>query len=80
METCIIDITICAFPVKLVSSTGYVAIEPADIAQTLNEHIAGIVNLMKQSIAELLKCTNPRTSHTYDYSFFCNRQQMQKYN
>ena len=47
------------FPNKLVGSSKYVATEPANIAQILNEHFAGIGHLVLQSIAEPPIHVNP---------------------
>ena len=58
------------FPTKLLGSTGFVATEPADIAQILNEHFAGIGHLMSQSIAELPIHVNPVSPHTSNCSSF----------
>ena len=59
------------FPTKLVGSSGYVATEPADTAQILNEHFAGIGRLMSQSIAEPFMHANPVSPHTCNcFSFF----------
>ena len=58
------------FPTKLVGSTGYVATEPADIAQILNEHFAGIGHLMSQCIAEPPIPVNPVSPHTSNCSSF----------
>ena len=52
------------FPTKLVGSTGHVATKPADIAQNLNEHFAGIGHLMSQSIAEAPIHVNPVSPQT----------------
>ena len=58
------------FPTKLLGSTGFVATEPADIAQILNEHFAGIGHLMSQSIAEPPIHVNPVSPHNSNCSSF----------
>ena len=58
------------FPTKLFGSTGYVTTEPAEIAQILNEHFAGMGHLMSQSIAEPPIHVNPVSLHTSNCSSF----------
>ena len=58
------------FPTKLVGSTGYVATEPANIVQILNEHFASIGHLMSQSIAVPPIHVNSVSPHTSNCSSF----------